>query len=272
MTSSAAAIESALTACCDTTKQITPMKWSVGLLNGHAHHGTVFVDGMWLQFQFSKDAAPASPEEVLHRNAGLYGPAKLCVDVTNAEVACAEAPITDGFRAEERVAETVQGLRQALFGGKGREKKPGPKKTCELDRLLDEAGWGFTKRGEAYSVRLDTGASYHSASLFDKFGAVNIRTVLGTGWETHSKVTRTAVGFALLRASAIVRMVRATVQNGEFSFEAGFATGPDSVELGHALAALSTACRVVGQEVAGLLENEQLARIYLAAQGQVDHE
>ena len=91
-----------------------------------------------------------------------------------------------------------------------------------------------------------------------------------TRCETFSQPSRQALGVLLLTACGLVRFARAAVEEkgGQAlaRFEVRFSTAPSALELTHALAALSVACRLCAQE-AKALQDEEIAGKYLAIRG-----
>jgi len=115
-------------------------------------------------------------------------------------------------------------------------------------------------------VTLETGLEFHQAVLTVDGSALRISVPLTTDGASRPAVCHTAVAALALRASAVVRVARAAAVNTELCFEVVLADAPAATEVGHALAALSVACRMSARATGVLADDEVVAGRYLTLQ------
>jgi hypothetical protein len=88
--------------------------------------------------------------------------------------------------------------------------------------------------------------------------------------EDLSETSRRALSLFMLRAGALVRLARPSVEEMENQvaarFEVRFTTMPTAIELAHAFSSLSVACAMSAREAAALRDNA-VAQHYLAMLG-----
>lgn len=139
----------------------------------------------------------------------------------------------------------------------------------DLRQLCKEAGWPFTERAAGrLAIPLEVADVFCMALLEEEAGGGLRLTAELAACESLSPESRQAIGRLLLRASGALRMARAAAEeaNGRAAvrLEVAWASPACAAELGHALAALSVGCgHLCGKEVLAL-QDERIAREYLA--------
>jgi hypothetical protein len=139
----------------------------------------------------------------------------------------------------------------------------------DLAQRCSDAGWTFTQRPDGeLVVDLDVPDGFFQASVARHGGAQTcVSVTLTSGVEFPAPECEAAFWVLLLRIGGAVRMARAVTQatggGVAAGFEVRFASAPVAGELGHALSALSIACRAGGREAAVVATNPQLACEYL---------
>lgn len=139
----------------------------------------------------------------------------------------------------------------------------------DLRQLCTEAGWPFNDRAAGrLAVPLEVADGFCTALLEEDAGGGHRLTAELAACESMSPESRQAIGRLLLRASGALRMARAAAEeaNGRAAvrLEVAWASPACAAELGHALAALSVGCgHLCGKEVLAL-QDERIAREYLA--------
>jgi len=220
--------------------------------------------------------------QLLKLNYGLGGLSKIAfMPGESAPRVRAEIPLDEEVDVAQRLREACAGLKTAagkLHGEKTREQiavRPASGATeaessAVLKRLCEESGWKFTERsGPVLAVDLETRNGFYQAQVAEQFGGAISLTAELTATATPSEQSKQAIGEMLLRASGLVRLLRATVREKDAgataSFEVLFQTPPCAAEFGHGLSALAVACGLWGQ-AGEAMWNETVARHYLAAQ------
>lgn len=141
-------------------------------------------------------------------------------------------------------------------------------KASELRRLCEETGWRFNEKSATkLAVELEARGVFHQVAVERRTGGVVSLSVELAGEEFFSEAFKRAAGELLLRASAAIKLVRASVDEGEgrasAGFEVVFPSAPCAAEFGHALAALAVACGLCGREAAAM-RDERVAERYLS--------
>jgi hypothetical protein len=252
-------------------------RWDFPLRNGGLRQGGADRDGEWLALRASLngEAAGASPWDLLRWNAVLAGPAKLVRgDGQGPTGLRAEMPL-EGSDLGTRLAAACRGFQQALdlleFTAPEPVGPPGEAQGRELARLCADAGWPYREKdGGAVSVDLEVPEACYRARLEEGCtGEVDITASLIRGVEL-SAPSRDAMGELLLAAGGSVRMARPSAREAgdgaEVLFEVRLTGEPAPIEVHHALAALSVACGLCGQEV-DALRDRRLAERYLEVRG-----
>ena len=264
-----------------------PCAWRLDGGNGAALPATAAIEDGWLRLDAVLGDPPPPGKaragwlwEHAGWNATLQG-ARVLLTPEGRLAARAEIPTDDGVDLPPRIEQALAGLREAAdrWRGEGRDEPPAagadePPATAEaadeLRALCDAAGWPLeTGASGRLWVGLNVGNGYYQAALRPGPGPWTVAVELCSA-DTLAPVSRRAWGLFLLTASGLVRLVRATAgdRNGRVAarLAATWPGSPGSVELGHALAACSVACRLCGKEVNALCD-PSVATDYLAVRG-----
>jgi hypothetical protein len=144
-----------------------------------------------------------------------------------------------------------------------------PTPAQSLGELSAEAGWPYVDRPDGrIAVELEVPGAFQQA-VIDRVPehAIRILAVLGSDESVEGETNRAAVAALLLRVAGAVRMVRVARECFADGFrprlEVMLPACATSVDFGHALAALSLACRFCAREVEVLRRDEAAARAYL---------
>jgi hypothetical protein len=238
------------------------------------------------------EAAKELPERLwtlLERNDRLSGGAKFVLDAADQVQIRAEIPLDDDEPCDDParlIEETCRGFREALSHGspaRGPADSAGGPVSNDLSALLTAAGWPHTVRSNGdLVVPLDVPHGFFQALVRPRAECgVSFSVDLCSG-RRLTPACRAALAVLLLRTSAIVRMVRAAAGEEEglpaVRFEIMLRGELRSVQIEHALAALSVACRVSGTECGLLARDEHLSEQFLVVRGwssasaRVDHQ
>jgi len=138
--------------------------------------------------------------------------------------------------------------------------------------LCQESGWPFVERErERFMVTLEVSHGFYQATVAATPAGLRISADLGEERFPYPPAQE-AVARLLLGACGHLRLVRGilTENAGDLStigFEVVLDETPSIAELTHALSALSLACESCGKEATVLVENQEVAQLYLAHQG-----
>jgi len=281
----------AIEKCAGPARQRGPGRWTACLHNGHLIQVSAACDDDWLLLaarpQGRKDGGRKDAADLtglLAWNARLPGGGRWAVAPgeraahLRADIRLSSAiglaglvrDACDTFLAAARMAEgedvpqensadgaTVQGNRHVG--------------TADFGRLCSAAGWENRERsGGAVAVSLEAPAGFYQAIVEERSPGMVAASVAMATREGLPVRCRQARALLLLQATAVVRMVRAAAEAGDGRtaerLEVAFMGIPAPAELQDALAALSVACRLCGEE-ARALEDEALAVEYLRIQG-----
>jgi hypothetical protein len=143
-----------------------------------------------------------------------------------------------------------------------------PAPRCALADLLKEAGWPYRERaGGGLLADLETGKRFHQAEI-DRCGSGTRFWVTFCRNDAFSDTAQQALCLYLLEANGALRYGRAFIERKANVISAGFEvrieSAPSATEAGHALAALSVACRQCAKET-GMFTDDTLVGIYLSA-------
>lgn len=186
------------------------------------------------------------------------------------------------LRLSRQVNQIALGFAQAfekLSNGKqGQEHLLPPKdsqpvlKPQDLLSLCQESGWPFVEReGERLMVTLEVSHGFYQATV--EITPVGLRVTVDLGTVRFPfPTTQEAVARLLLGACGHLRLVRGIfIEHADaqitIRFEVVLDETPSIAELIHALSALSLACKSCGKEGTVLVENQEVAQLYLAQQG-----
>jgi hypothetical protein len=140
-----------------------------------------------------------------------------------------------------------------------------------LAALVRATGWPVVERsGGRLAVELKAPGMFRQA-LVDVCPDGNLCASLPLATDDEDAATpisstcRAALGLFLLRAGSVLRLVRPSGDVGAARFEVALGEAPVAAEVGHALAALSTAARLTLREAAVLRADADIATAYLAS-------
>lgn len=261
-------------------KPLGPLAWELPSTNGAAARARVRQDGDWVLVteSLSNGVSKRDPWDLLIANGQLPGSTKLAYpqDEQGVELRV-ELPIADGGSVAARLRRALASFDEAKTslranGKEGAQRVKGLEgadhpQGKRLAHLCVEAGWPFHERAASkLVVDLETGSGFHQARLEPALHGSVCASVELADCTEYSEESRRSLGILLLSACGALRYARASVAtNGEPKafFEVWFETEPSVIELGHALSALSVACRQFGRE-ARALADQDLASKFLA--------
>ncbi|MEW6741302.1 MAG: hypothetical protein AB1486_00970 [Planctomycetota bacterium] len=269
----------------DTSEEVQEFgegSWTAIVYNGAAIPVKVTLDGVWVALQ-APSGVPAcgqDPWELLVLNGRIEGPSKFALDPGRfVPHLRAEVPLDDEVHLTSRLAAAFSGIRvghAALLspqsGGEtpasrwdhvgqvGRsedQRSVADRLRIDLTELCNDSGWPFTEReGGSLAVDLGVRAGFQQARVTREGSGETCASVSVARLGALPQVCRDALGVFLLTACRLVRLARATIdeQKGrsQVSFEVRLADPLSAGELGHALGALSAACRHFAAEVVSL--------------------
>jgi hypothetical protein len=281
-----AAIQDSLLRHADCLEPGGACRWAFDAAGDGSLPARAWVEGQWLRFRIALDGG--GPEimdanrlqQMLQANADLEGGVKFGLasgpgqGLLAAEVLLSDDPADlDG-----RVRRVCAGLRQgaALYysnfslAAPSSHSPPAPG-DIDLPGLCSAAGWRPVERpGGQAAVALDVPGVFLQALIAPrKQGGLAVQVALENA-EGVPSVCRRALHVLLLSACRTVRMARALAGNrdeeADYRWEVVLDDAPGASALGHALAALSVACRLSAREVTAFYD-ETIARNYLAVRG-----
>jgi hypothetical protein len=264
--------------------RVAPGVWAFELANGTRFPASARIDDGWLLLDAPLHAAvpPSRWTELLEVNASLAGGARFILQAAEPKLRVrAEVPLDEAVDIGRRVVEACAGFEAA----KTRLERPdvaidvGMRDAfaaaggdVSVAALCRETGWRCHERAaDQVAVDLEVPGAFPQALVEAGPDASVAASMCVSGDAAddgalpRSSLCRDALALLLLRVSGAVRMVRATVvADGRAArFEVAFASDPAVVELAHAFAALSVACRVAVREAAVVRRDEEVARAYL---------
>lgn len=271
-------------------EQAGPCLWKLTFANGAVRRAVAAGDGNWLTLEAKlpadrrRSADPQSLWTCLEYNWGLPAGAKF---VLTSKDRCprirVDVPLDEGTCSAEAIRRAGHALRAAFHClGKAAQAEPcataGQDRTeaharvCDLEEICTSSGWAVARRAAgALSVRLESRGGTHHASLAPRAQGVSAAVHLAA-CDALGAGPYQALAILLLTASGLVRMVRATAERQEdgrtaVGFEVMLDTPPTAQQLGCGLSAVSVACGLCGPREIAALQEEGLARRYLAIRG-----
>jgi hypothetical protein len=236
-----------------------------------------WIDGSWLQFDSSPDAAAHSACWVVEKNAEINGPAKLAL--LRGDPRChirAELPLDDEIDSQAGIAEVCAAFvdaREILAGSRPRRRRPKAQAEQPARRSLAEtcreSGWGFEQRSATeLAIELEIPDGFTQATLVTSDSGYARLSAEIVGRDSPGDAARAALATMLARACASFRMIRAALEPDPLRLLArlelvgGLVLAPH--ELSEALASLSVAVRLCAEEARVLARDEVVSRAYLA--------
>jgi hypothetical protein len=267
-----------------------PHAWEFPRRDGTPRTGTARLCGDWLVLD-APYAVPAASDrpvrawDLLCGNGRLPIGVKYALDERNGLRIRAEWPVADEFDADE-VAALVrrflaahaslergmrrQGQKRAVHSFNRTSAAPAPN-AADLGELCTAAGWRYVERaGGRLAIDLQCGSNFCEALLGPDGAGLRCAVELPVA-NTLGPTSRHALACLLLALGGAVRMVRAAADDSNASqprLEVWLPGCATDAQLGHALAALSVACRWGAREVRAL-QDEQIARAFRAARTDV---
>jgi hypothetical protein len=219
----------------------------------------------WLLFEAAAREAPADLRDLLRRNAGLPGGVKFVWSPEGFRLR-AELPWSgDDAELHLQLMVVCEGF-AAAAGGDAAAEPSGLDDTAKR-ALLEHgtaAGWTVRERTDgSIAIDLDVPGAAVQAQLHAGVGSAVLVAPAASldGVEANTAAALATLG---LRVGAAARMARPTERAGVLTFEVSLGTAPAASQIGHALAALSVACRLGTTAAEGLRGDPALARFYLA--------
>jgi hypothetical protein len=142
----------------------------------------------------------------------------------------------------------------------------------DLLSLCQESGWPFVEReGERFMVTLEVSHGFFQATVTATPAGIGVTADLGEV-RFPSPTSQEALARLLLGVCGHLRLARGILTENasaqiRIRFEVVLDETPSIAELTHALSALSLACECCGKEATVLVENQEVAQLYLAQQG-----
>ena len=264
-------------------------RWELELVNGKSVSATAMLLDGWLSIDapVSNQIDHADLWRLLTLNASLVGVSKfvLMPDHRSVRLRCdiSLGEDDDEFEADvvstsaTRVREAFVGMKSAL--ARFHDEKPSGSvkskrdfddheaaKPEHLRRVCEDTGWKLTERSAGkFVVDLEVQSGFFQATVEQRSVGAHVSAEVAR-WNALAESSRHAVAVLLLRAGALVRMVRPAIEEDESQigarFEVVFRKLPRAFELAHALSALSVACSLCGRE-AKAVQDENIAKAYL---------
>jgi len=253
-------------------------------------------DGDWITLRARPDfpgRPRLGPLDLLRVNRRLAGGAKFALDPEDGEVVlAADASIADraarpdgdrfGSALDLRIGRARAGIEEAQAWAAGPSafspRSAGAAADAsaagleDLAALCAASGWPFEEReGGKLVVPLEAAGSGQPAEVArDARGSVRVTVRLSDAAEAAEPCLE-AAGVFLLLVSGALRFMRAALAEDEpgrsFILENRFDDPPTPAEMADALTASSLALGMSSREMQALLEDESLARAYLALRG-----
>ena len=272
--------------CGAAVQRTAPCDWVLSSVNGSTAAVYAHVQADWLVLQgvglaadgSAVELAPADDDlrwRLLRCNAALAGGAKWALGPDPLGVHLrAEVPLDDDIDFARRIGDAYVGIAAsaALGCGPGAHADTAAPSGVAVP-AIDLAAWCQTtvwpsvvRAAHEITIDLQLPGAFRQATITTRpDGKIAASVDLnGRPAEPPSPVCRTALAEFLLRIGALVRMARAAAAGETPRFEVVFADAPASVELCHALAALSVASRLAAHEAEVLTHDEEVARAYLS--------
>ncbi|HUW58245.1 MAG TPA: hypothetical protein VMZ92_16530 [Planctomycetota bacterium] len=290
-------VDGILKKCASSVRRVGPGQWRVTFANGRTVRADASIeDEEWLVMDALLQRAPKGSTiaheklwQLLLWNAEIDGAAKFVLGPREGAVRLrAEIPLEGaGAVPAAEIEQACRDFRTSFARFKGQRGRKRPAKSsaepasgeddsgCNLTELCRNVGWPFTERASGkLSIPLGSDGSYQAILSRRESGRVRASVDLGR-CEDASKTSREALGWLLLGASGVLRMVRASAEEADgaptvLRLEAALEACPDAARVVHALSALEVGCCwLCGREVQVLLDHEDIAREYLSARGRV---
>jgi len=260
-------------------------RWLLTLRNGFDFNLSAMRDDSFLLLDAEIEVQP-EPEPLvafIERSAELPGNVKLALPSESRRIHLrSEFPLPEDSKDALRAARYLNAMQCAhamvhnwtsldAGGTVCPRSEGGPTDLAGLEEILKEAGWESRKRaGGALRVDLETPGQFFQAEAKRLGEGVRFRVAACSDPDPSTDVRR-SLALYLLEANAALRYCQGFIEREGSGIAAGFEARidwmPDSAETGHALAALSVACRHCARELDVLSKDAPLAGLYWAARG-----
>ena len=265
-----------LNKCAQEMEPAGPWRWRCVMQNGTRMNIAAAMEDSFLQLICRPEAIRKGTlpiEDAMLCNKSLAGGMKLAVNSSIDGLHLrTDIVIVDERQLIERLEWALEGIHEGnllLHSSDLLNEQATPQITADadLDELLRESSWSCTKRGpNNYSVELDAQAAPPAGIRINGSKLELSVELLRCG--PPANASRHALALFLLTATSALRMVRAYSARAEdqesFGLQVSLPSSAVSVEIDHALAALSIAYRMCAREAAVLLQ-AAAAHHYLAA-------
>lgn len=254
-----------------------PWRWQCLVQNGSRLPLTASLEEGFLQLAGCPEAhrrPVRALENALRGNATLAGGVKFALDAASRGLHLrTDIVLLDEKQLLDRVRWALDGFHQGYnrlksldSGGQGAEARAAGPSAVRLGELLRESGWSCTERG-ANEFCADLSADPAPPARITAHDEGVVLSVDLVRCLPSAEAARKALSIFLLTASYSLRLACACAGEEEgqprFGFQVRLPAAPAAEEIDHALAALSTACRMCARE-ANVLLDESAARCYLA--------
>jgi len=283
-------IDAALHRSADSVKQTSTGRWDCVLRNGAVCTGAAWIEDGWFAVRADAEGSDAAVVDGgamwrrLTDDAHLEGGAKFALRPGCREVRVhVDIPLTgQADRLIERIDRACRGVKGAFarLAGTATDETPrvcGEFETAAVKAWCEEAGWIASERSSGdLAVGLDVpGRSDQAVIAAAGDSELRLETLL-VDYREMSPITRRALGLMLLTAADAVRLARPVGFESDDLAAVGFIADVDQAanvgELHEALSALSVACRICGNEIEAVADDETTAQQYLSARGWASRE
>jgi len=256
-------------------REVGPSSWEMTLPSDQVSTGRVRIDDGVIRLG-APLVGPQWPQdrlwELLNRNGSMGPGVRLGLSAGQRILLIGELVLENLCEIESRIGRIVADM--TALDRTWNEEEESAATAADPASLCEEAGWEYTRRDDAVTVRLEanrhgTGmqaaAIPFSAIISVRSGILHCMAELISDDAPPSEPNCTAIAALLLHVATQIRLVRpAAVVDGRTSlvFES-LLPGVSAWELGQALSAMSIAVRLCGPEIAALYRDADLAREFL---------
>jgi hypothetical protein len=276
-----------LARCAGECRQLDTDRWHLALTNGHKLSVSARRDDGFLLLDADTGLSPEADRWIplAEHSAELPAAVKFALCHGGSTVRLrAEFPLPEDGVVEDRIPGNLRGMQDALgrlheLVSSGAPAVPADGPHAEdggqavpggLADVMQETGWACHERpGGALLADLESGSQFLQAEVLSLGNGARFRVTLCRDDDT-AEVVQQALCRYLLEANAALRFVRGFFERNGGTATAGFEVRLDGVptpaEAGHALSALSVACRHCAREME-VLKDVALAGLYGSARG-----
>jgi len=265
-------IERGLTVAASRVRKRTPILWTCAISNGASHRLDVQLDDGWLLFRERPDSnthkIPARDLwSVLRQNATSPAETKFAITSAQRPVLRSELLLAEDVDVERRVRGVIAAFRSSWEGQPPLATVVPVDWAGEVERQCEESGWTSVRRSSGrLTVTLETTPPFQAT--VNPFGSGVRLGAEVADFNASPAPCREAAAALSLELTGRIRMVRAATDESQtpIRFESSFSTLPEAAEFASAFSGLSIAVTCAA-EALGALQDEDLARDYLAVRG-----